>query len=92
VVSLTEKYSTVVFVGDHPLLVACAGRVIDAGMDIVGVCTQDESIGDWADGRGIATIDWVNLGEHLHQQRPDVLLSVGNLRILPDEMVRDQFS
>ncbi len=87
VVSLTKEYRTAVFVGDHPLLVACAGRVLDAGMDIVGVCTQDESISDWAAGQGIVRVDWGDLGEHLTQLRPDVFLSVGNLRILPDEMV-----
>lgn len=80
-------YSTVVFVGDHPLLVACAGRAREAGLDVVAVCTQDPSIGAWAESMDIEIVAWGDLGGHLESVRPDVLLSVGNLRILPDEMV-----
>jgi natural product biosynthesis luciferase-like monooxygenase protein len=80
-------YNTVVFVGDHPLLVACAGRAREAGLDVIGVSTQDASIGRWADGEGIEQIAWSAFTPYLQQTRPDVLLSVGNLRILPDEMV-----
>ncbi len=84
---VTTMYRTVVFVGDHPLLVACADRAREAGLDVVAVSTQDASIAEWADGEGIARVAWKDLAGHLERQRPDVLLSVGNLRILPDEMV-----
>ena len=80
-------YSTLVFVGDHPLLVACAGRAREAGLTVAAVCSDDASITAWAAGEGIEVVEWKALTDHVQRTRPDVLLSVGNLRILPDEMV-----
>lgn len=80
-------YSTVAFVGDHPLLVACASRAREAGLEVVAVSTQDASIARWAQGEGIDNVGWNDLGGHLDRLRPDVLLSVGNLRIISEEMV-----
>lgn len=80
-------YSTAVFVGDHPLLVACAGRAREAGLEVVAVSTGDASIEAWAQREDIPQVAWSDLGTFLSDKRPDVLLSVGNLRILPDEMV-----
>ena len=84
---MTETYTTVVFVGDHPLVVACAGRAREAGLDVVAVSTDDPSISTWATGESIEVVEWAAFGDYLDRTRPDVLLSVGNLRILPDEMV-----
>ncbi|MEM7285374.1 MAG: MupA/Atu3671 family FMN-dependent luciferase-like monooxygenase [Actinomycetota bacterium] len=80
-------YSTLVFVGDHPLLVACAGRAREAGLIVDAVSTDDPSIAAWASGEGIDRVAWSDLTEHVTATRPDVLVSVGNLRILPDDMV-----
>ena len=80
-------YSTLVFVGDHPLLVACAGRAREAGLTVAAVSTDDPSISAWATGEDIELVAWSDLAEHVKATRPDVLVSVGNLRILPDEMV-----
>lgn len=80
-------YSTLVFVGDHPLLVACAGRAREAGLTVAAVSTDDASIAAWAAGEGIELVAWSDLTGHVQTTRPDALLSVGNLRILPDEMV-----
>ncbi|MFV2038822.1 MAG: formyltransferase family protein, partial [Acidimicrobiales bacterium] len=80
-------YSTVVFVGDHPLVVACAGRARDAGLNVTAVSTSDGPIAAWAEAEGIARVAWTDLGEYLRQHTTDVLLSVGNLRILPDDIV-----
>ena len=80
-------YSTLVFVGDHPLLVACAGRAREAGLSVSAVSTDDPSIAAWASGEDIELVSWSDLTAHVQTTRPDVLVSVGNLRILPDEMV-----
>ncbi len=80
-------FSTVVFVGDHPLLVACAGRAREAGLDLLAISTQDPDISSWAGDEGIEQVSWMELTEFLHRHKPDVLLSVGNLRILPEEMI-----
>jgi len=53
----------------------------------MGICTADDSIATWAAGEGIAQVDFENLASYLTVNNVDVLLSVGNLRILPDEMV-----
>ncbi|MGI9624309.1 MAG: MupA/Atu3671 family FMN-dependent luciferase-like monooxygenase, partial [Acidimicrobiales bacterium] len=81
------NYSTVVFVGDHPLVVACAGRARDVGLNVVGVSTDDASIKEWAADESIECLAWSGLADYLETTRPDVLLSVGNLRIIPDEMI-----
>ena len=52
-------YSTLVFVGDHPLLVACAGRAREAGLNVAAVSTDDASIAAWAAGEGIELVEVV---------------------------------
>ncbi len=80
-------YETVVFVGDHPLVASCAGRLIDAGMRVLALCSDDDALRTWALDAGIDPVGWDDLGTYLDRTRPDVLLSVGNLRILPTEMI-----
>ncbi|MFN3218208.1 MAG: MupA/Atu3671 family FMN-dependent luciferase-like monooxygenase [Acidimicrobiales bacterium] len=80
-------YGTVAFVGDHPLVASCAGRLIDAGLRVVAISSDDDAIGAWADDAGIDRVAWDDFGAYLERTRPDLLLSVGNLRIIGDDMI-----
>ena len=55
-------YGTVVFVGDHPLLASCAGRLIDAGMQVLAISSDDDALGTWADDAGIDQVVWADFG------------------------------
>jgi natural product biosynthesis luciferase-like monooxygenase protein len=80
-------YETVAFVGDHPLVASCAGRLIDAGLRVVAISSDDDAINTWADDAGIDRVAWDDFGAYLGHTRPDLLLSVGNLRIIGDDMI-----
>lgn len=76
-----------VLVGDHPLLMTCAARLGEAGFDVVAVSTDDPSLTQWVADEEIAAVEWAGLASWVAEARPDVLISVGNLRILSNEIL-----
>jgi natural product biosynthesis luciferase-like monooxygenase protein len=80
--------SSAVFVGDGSLLVRCAQAFLEAGHQVVAVASQDAAIRQWADARGLVSLQpGPDLAAQLAQTGFDYLFSVANLGILPVELI-----
>ena len=77
---------TVVLMGDESLTIACGDMLLAGGHRIAAVVTRDSAVQGWADGQGIPTQtaprDLIAAGT-----RCDWLLSIANLRLIPQEMI-----
>ncbi len=74
----------VAFVGDGPLLPACAEHALGLGLDVVLVATEDTEVAGWARSAAVQVIaPDGGLAEALVTAGASVLLSVANLRLLP---------
>ncbi|HEX7097455.1 MAG TPA: formyltransferase family protein, partial [Acidimicrobiales bacterium] len=76
------------FVGDESLVAQCAEIARAAGLDVVVIATQNDQVRDYAETQGIPVVDsGGDLATTLGAHRFDVLLSVANLRVLPDAVL-----
>ena len=78
------------FIGDATLLIRCAAHHLEAGLPISAVVTRDRAVVSWAMDRGISVIDKDDLLANpsmLDSVSFDVLFSVANLDMLPDEIL-----
>ena len=66
---------------------SCATALQAAGCAIVAISSEDPSVIGWADGQAIATIDFADIGRNA-DSTADLLLSVGNLRIISSSVLR----
>ena len=76
------------FVGEEPLVAQCVDIALAHGLDVALVASTNAIVRDHATRAGIAVVDGVDsLGDGLRTQPADVLLSVANLRLVPDEVL-----
>ena len=80
------RFSTVL-IGDESLLLACAGQLLDQGHDIRAIVSTDATITGWAEGKGLPVFSRINDLNTLEQGSFDWLLSIANLRIIPDAIL-----
>ncbi|MEX1236318.1 MAG: MupA/Atu3671 family FMN-dependent luciferase-like monooxygenase [Roseovarius sp.] len=76
-----------VLIGDESLTIACGAQLIERGAAIYAVATRDEAVRAWAAGAGVQVAERI---EDVPAQVPggaDWLLSIANLRIVPQEML-----
>lgn len=77
-----KPFSTVV-IGNESLLIGCCEALLSRGHDIRGVLSDNTDIRDWASSNGLKCYDAAtDIGGPF-----DWLLSVANLRLLPDEVI-----
>jgi natural product biosynthesis luciferase-like monooxygenase protein len=75
-------------IGTESLLIECAENLIGAGHLITGIVSSDLRLRSWADERGIRLFQFDgHLLENLSHEPFDYLFSIGNLRILPEELL-----
>lgn len=72
-----------VLIGDETLTMSCGEMLIERGMDLRAVATRDADVHGWATAKGLPVVRRIaDLGEVT--QGFDWLLSIANLRIVPD--------
>ncbi|MFW2542727.1 MupA/Atu3671 family FMN-dependent luciferase-like monooxygenase [Primorskyibacter sp. 2E107] len=74
-----------VLMGNESLLVGCAERLLERGNTVRAVITEASDVADWAKGRGLRVLR--DPGD-LNGEAFDWLLSIANLRIIPDNVLR----
>jgi natural product biosynthesis luciferase-like monooxygenase protein len=76
------------FIGDESLAAQCADIARRAGLEVVVIATGNGQVKEYADENGIPVLDSAgDLATTLAQYPFDVLLSVANLRVLPDAVL-----
>src|SRR4051812_36803022 len=76
-------------IGSDTLLIECAEALLDRGHSVVGVISATQRIADYAQSKGIATIDERDDYARTLQQTPfDFLFSITNLAILRVDVPR----
>jgi natural product biosynthesis luciferase-like monooxygenase protein len=76
------------FIGDESLAAQCAEIARQHGLPVVVMATANAQVQEYAEDAGIACIDSAgDLAASLAEHDFDVLLSVANLRVLPDEVL-----
>ncbi|MER5774786.1 amino acid adenylation domain-containing protein, partial [Streptomyces sp. NPDC002039] len=71
-------------IGGTRVLTRCAARLLDSGVRIEGVLSDDPAVTQWADTRGIPVLDpHADLARTLSARPFDYLFSMVNFRILP---------
>ncbi len=76
------------FIGDESLAAQCADIARQHGLPVVVIATQNPQVREYAEDAGIACIDSAgDLAVALAEHNFDVLLSVANLRVLPDAVL-----
>jgi natural product biosynthesis luciferase-like monooxygenase protein len=76
------------FIGDESLAAQCAEIARQHGLTVVVMATTNAQVREYAAESGIACIDSAgDLATTLAEHDFDVLLSVANLRVLPDEVL-----
>lgn len=76
-----------VLIGDESLLIGCAGHLLEQGHEIRAVVTRDETIADWAESKGLRVMSRITEITELGQGGFDWLLSIANLRLIPDDIL-----
>ncbi|MEB8386040.1 LLM class flavin-dependent oxidoreductase [Rhodobacteraceae bacterium KMM 6894] len=72
-----------VLIGDETLTISCGEMLIEGGADLRAVATRDAAVRTWAEAKGLPVVCRIaDLGEVA--QGFDWLLSIANLRIVPD--------
>jgi natural product biosynthesis luciferase-like monooxygenase protein len=87
VVTVTPSLSSLVFIGDQPLVVQCAVMARTAGHDVGLVASIRPEIRERAASEGLPAISSEALGSELGEGRTDVLFSIANQFLLPDELL-----
>ncbi|MCX5071918.1 amino acid adenylation domain-containing protein [Streptomyces sp. NBC_00513] len=71
-------------IGGTRVLTQCAARLLDSGVRIEGILSDDPAVTEWADTRGIPVLDpHADLARTLSARPFDYLFSMVNFRILP---------
>ncbi len=71
--------------GDESLTMGCGDQLLEQGHAIVAVVTTDETVLEWADTKGLTThSDIAGLPDQIAKGSVDWLLSIANLKIIPD--------
>lgn len=77
-----------ILLGDESLTVGCGEHLLEGGHSIQAVITQDENVKAWAEAKGIAIHKTASaLRDAVAKDSFDWLLSIANLKIIPDEIV-----
>ncbi|MEV6423998.1 amino acid adenylation domain-containing protein, partial [Streptomyces sp. NPDC051662] len=75
-------------IGGTRVLTQCAAQLLDAGVRIEGIFSDDPAVAAWADVRAIPVLDpGADLSATLSAQPFDYLFSMVNFRILPAEIL-----
>ncbi len=77
------------FVGDQPLVEQCAEVAIAHGLDVALIATTNDVVRQYAISHGIPVVGpgGAALGAGLDEHPADVLLSIANLRVIPDDVL-----
>ena len=77
-----------VLIGDESLLIGCGEQLLEQGHSLRAVVSEDEAIRNWADAKGIQTTVSISaLSEMFQPGGFDWLLSIANLRMIPDAVL-----
>src|SRR5687767_12846085 len=77
-----------VFVGDEHLVAKCADVALANGLEVVLIATTNQLVHDYATERGIPTVGSnAEIGAGLDEHPADVLFSIANLRLIPDDVL-----
>ncbi len=74
-----------ILMGDESLTIACGDTILAGGHAVNAVVTRDAAVRDWAAAQGIAV--FLNAGELVGKIQADWLLSIANLRLIPDAVL-----
>ncbi len=84
--TFNPKGFSAILMGDESLTIACGDMILSGGHDLRAVVTRDADVRGWAEERGIvvhiAPADLLAAGTSA-----DWLLSIANLRLIPDEVL-----
>ncbi|WP_343245446.1 hypothetical protein [Sulfitobacter faviae] len=85
-VSFKTDPFTALLMGDESLTIACGDMLLAGGHRIAAVLTRDDAVRAWAEGQGLA------LCRDAEELLPmglaaDWLLSIANLRLIPDAVL-----
>ncbi|RKF16924.1 LLM class flavin-dependent oxidoreductase [Roseovarius spongiae] len=77
-----------ILIGDEALTIGCGDQLLERGALIRAVGTRDEDVRAWAEGKGLPTAaDLSDLARANAPASVDWLLSIANLRVLPDAVL-----
>ncbi|MCH2094782.1 MAG: LLM class flavin-dependent oxidoreductase [Rhodobacteraceae bacterium] len=80
---------TSVVMGNESLLVECSERMLSRGHQISAVVTRNPAVAEWARGKGVAVFSpGAGLVDHLRGIRFDWLLSIANLSVIPQAVLK----
>lgn len=77
----------ILLVGGGGVIARCADGLLAAGHRVVAVLTQDATAREWAVKAGVRHLTLTAALTQLSGLRSDLLLSVGNLSLVPDELI-----
>ena len=84
--SFTPRPFTAILMGDESLTIACGDMVRAGGHALAAVVTRDAAVRAWAQGLDLQIVE--NATELLEENvAADWLLSIANLRMIPDEVL-----
>lgn len=88
-VVIRSRKRRTVFVGDRVLVLECADLALSGGLEVVGVISDHPAAASWAAARGIAVRSpAAGLAAAIGHFEAELLFSVGNFRVVPDESLR----
>ncbi|MGO9198013.1 MAG: MupA/Atu3671 family FMN-dependent luciferase-like monooxygenase, partial [Acidimicrobiales bacterium] len=88
-VVIRSRKRRTVFVGDRALVLECADLALSGGLEVVGVISDHPAAASWAAARGIAVRSpAAGLAAAIGHFEAELLFSVGNFRVVPDESLR----
>ena len=74
--------------GDESLTMGCGDQVLEQGHAIVAVVTSDDTVRDWAVGKGLTVLDKMDaVADHVSPGQVDWVLSIANLKIIPEAVL-----
>jgi len=87
---MTNKYNpqSCYIIGESSLLIQCATQLLEQGYDIFGIVSSDQSVIEWAKNKDIAfRLPTDNIIDFFQQHTFSYLFSIGNLSVLPKEII-----
>lgn len=81
------KSLVIAVIGDESLAVHCALAARDAGDEVVALATRAPAVRDEAAGSGLTVVEPDRLADVLSAGSVDVLFSIANERVLPDDVI-----
>ncbi|MFK7939701.1 MAG: MupA/Atu3671 family FMN-dependent luciferase-like monooxygenase [Roseovarius sp.] len=80
--------TTALLLGDESLTMGCGDQWLDHGQQIAAVVTTDDAVRAWAVGKGLTVLDDIaTLPDHIGVDQVEWLLSIANLKIIPDAVL-----